>query len=370
MAKFREIFRGKSRYVTVRPGAEEETQKREVPDGLWTKCPECRAMIYNKDLERNLHVCDKCSYHFPVGVSTRLAQLLDDTDSFVELDANLVAGDPLAFPDYPNKLQVAQEKTGQTDAVVTGVGHIGGVETVVCVMNFFFMGGSMGSVVGERITRAFEWAGEKGLPIVTVSASGGARMQEGIFSLMQMEKTVAAVERFSRTGNLFISVLTHPTTAGVFGSFASLGDIILAEPGATVGFAGQRVIEETIRKAVPPNLQKAETVFENGFIDRVVSRSDLADELARLLLWHTCTEPITIGSGSARADEGEEIGEPVDDTPIEDTAVEETSTHEEPIDTELNDEAPKNDAAKDEPSPHRGGNGASHSSASSIGPLT
>lgn len=293
MAKFREIFRGKSKYVTVRAETEEAAVKKEVPDGLWTKCDACGALLYQKDLERNLFVCDKCGHHFRIGAKVRIAQLVDDVEAFVEIDEALVTTNPLDFPDYPEKLKATTEKTGLRDAVITGIGRINGVETVLAVMDFYFMGGSMGSVVGERVTRAFERAGELGLPIVTVSASGGARMQEGILSLMQMEKTCAAVEQYSRKGLLFISVLADPTTAGVFGSFASLGDINIAEPGATVGFAGQRVIEETIRKAIPPGLQKAETVFSNGFIDMIVPRSELKREIGRLLLWHTAQGPIT-----------------------------------------------------------------------------
>lgn len=290
MSKFREIFRGKGRYVTVRAGNEEVQPKREVPDGLWTKCDACRAMLYNKDLERNLFVCEKCGHHFPIGARTRLAQLLDDVLQFEELDADLRPANPLQFPQYPEKLARDRDRTGNHDAIITGVGTIGGIRTVVAVMDFAFRGGSMGSVVGERVTRAFEWAAEHHLPVVTVTASGGARMEEGILSLMQMQKTVAALERFSRQGLLYISVLTHPTTAGVYGSFASLGDINLAEPGATIGFAGQRVIEETTRKAVPPSLQKAETVFANGFIDRILPRTMLKEELSKLLAWHTSSD--------------------------------------------------------------------------------
>ncbi len=307
MAKFRGIFRGKSRYVTVRPEAEGAGEKREVPDGLWTKCGQCRAMLYNKDLERNAYVCDKCGYHFRIGAAERLQILLDDPEAFEEFDAELAATDPLGFPLYTEKLARDMAKTGQRDAVITGIGSIGGVRTVLAVMDFQFMGGSMGSVVGEKVARAFERAAAESLPIVTFSASGGARMQEGILSLMQMEKTAAAVELYSRRGLLFISVLTDPSTAGVFGSFASLGDIILAEPGATVGFAGQRVIEETIRKAVPPSLQKAETVFANGFIDRIVPRTELKETLGKLLLWHTTkrvTTPPATREEARRSSEG------------------------------------------------------------------
>jgi len=303
MAKFRGIFRGKTaKYVTVRAENEAESHKqREVPDGLWQKCDACRAVLYTKDLERNQFVCATCGCHFAISARTRLSQLVDDLQSFEELDASLCPANPLDFPQYPEKVIRDTEKTGQRDAVVTGIGEIGGVRTVIAVMEFKFMGGSMGAVVGEKVTRAFEKAIELGLPVVTVSASGGARMQESIFSLMQMQKTSAAVERHSRAGGLYISVLTHPTTAGVFGSFASLADVILAEPGATIGFAGQRVIEETIRKAVPPNLQKAETVYANGFIDRVVPRTELKDHIAKLLLWHTAEAPIKPAEAKPRS---------------------------------------------------------------------
>lgn len=289
MSKFREIFRGKSRYVTVRAENEVVEAKREVPDGLWTKCGACGAMLYHKDLERSLFVCDHCGHHFPIGGRTRLAQLVDHIEDFQEFDEDLLPTNPLDFPQYPEKLARGFEKAGNPDAIISGMGTIGGCPVVLAVMDFNFMGGSMGSVVGERVTRAFERAAARRLPVVVVSASGGARMQEGILSLMQMQKTVAAVEAFSREGLLYISVLTHPTTAGVFGSFASLGDINLAEPGATVGFAGQPVIEAATRKAVPPTLQKAETVFANGFIDRVISRAYLKDEISKLIHWHTAT---------------------------------------------------------------------------------
>jgi len=321
MAKFRGIFRGKSKYVTVRAESEGEPSKaqpqpKEVPDGLWTKCPQCGEMLYNKDLERNLHVCSKCGHHFRINARTRLSQLVDDLGSFVEFDADLVTSNPLDFPSYVEKLKAAAEKTGLRDAVITGIGRIGGVETVLVVMDFYFMGGSMGSVVGERVTRAFERAIELKLPVVAVSASGGARMQEGIISLMQMEKTCAAVERHGREGLLYISILSDPCLAGVFGSFASLGDINIAEPGATVGFAGQRVIEEAIRRALPPALQKSETVYANGFIDMIVPRNELKATVAKLLLWHAAKGPISpvtqpkshAGEPSARG-EGESSNE-------------------------------------------------------------
>jgi|GEM_PF-97523 len=297
MAKFRGFFRGKAaKYVTVRAENEPESAKRdaprEVPDGLWKKCDACRAVLFTKDLERNCYVCEACGCHFPVSARTRLAQLLDSLESFEELDEALVCSNPLNFPEYPEKVARDTQKTGERDAVITGIGSIGGVRVAVAVMEFRFMGGSMGSVVGEKVTRTFEKAIELGLPVVTVAASGGARMQESIFSLMQMQKTAAAVERHSRAGGLYISILTNPTLAGVFGSFATLADIIIAEPGATVGFAGKRVIEETIRKAIPPNLQSVETAFANGFIDRVVPRTELKEHVAKLLQWHTAKGPI------------------------------------------------------------------------------
>ncbi len=292
MSKIRDMFRGKQKYITVKPGLRGQAPeaKRQMPDGLWVQCDQCKALIFRKELERTCHVCEKCGYHFPIGAKERLCQLLDRMDAFVEFDPEMAPGNPLGFPEYEAKKGRDEKKTGLHDAVVTGQGTLGRHLVVVAVLDFGFMGGSMGSVVGEKITRAFERATSAGLPVVVVSSSGGARMQEGIISLMQMQKTAAAVEMHSRAGLLYISVLVHPTTAGVYGSFASQGDIVIAEPGATVGFAGRSVIEAAVGKRVPADLQKAETVYQNGFIDMIVVRSQLKATLSRLLSLHGLPE--------------------------------------------------------------------------------
>jgi acetyl-CoA carboxylase carboxyl transferase subunit beta len=290
VSKFRDIFRPRQKYVRVKPqtppGQEEAKGKAQVPDGLWSKCPQCKGFIYRKDLERNLGVCEKCSFHFPIGANERLHQLIDAESTPEELYDDLDSADPLGFPEYESKRVRDAEKTGLDDAVVIYRATIGGHRVILGIMDFGFMGGSMGAVAGEKITRSFEQATAEGLPVVIISSSGGARMQEGIVSLMQMQKTAAAVEMHNRAGLLFISVLTHPTTAGVYGSFASQGDINLAEPGAIVGFAGRPVIEAAIGKRVSPDLQKAETVFANGFIDALVPRQELRPFMIRLLDFH------------------------------------------------------------------------------------
>lgn len=287
LSKFREIFRARPKYVTVRSQSEtEQGQKREVPDGLWTKCEGCGSPLYHKDLARNLYVCPRCGFHHKIGARERIAQVVDDVAAFEEFDAHLCPADPLEFPHYHEKLEEDRRRTGLNDAVVTGKGSVGGYPAVIIAFDFFFRGGSMGSVVGEKVTRAFERATALRLPVIAFPASGGARMQEGIFSLMQMQKTASAVDRHSRAGLLYISVLTDPTLAGVYGSFAALGDINIAEPKATVGFAGPSVIQETIRRPVPPDLQSAETVFEHGFIDMIVPRPELKGVLVRLLRYH------------------------------------------------------------------------------------
>lgn len=287
MSKFRDIFRGRPKYVTVRSQSEEgQGSRRELPDGLWTKCEGCGTPIYHKDLAKNLFVCEKCGFHHQIGAKDRIAQIVDDMDAFEEFDRELWPANPLQFPDYEKKTQADREKTGLSDAIMTGKGTVGGYPAVLIAFDFFFRGGSMGSVVGEKVTRAFERATEQRLPVIAFPASGGARMQEGIFSLMQMQKTAWAVETHSRAGLLYISVLTDPTLAGVYGSFAALGDIIIAEPKATVGFAGPSVIAETIRRPIPPDLQSAETVFANGFIDRIVPRTELKAALTQLLRYH------------------------------------------------------------------------------------
>jgi acetyl-CoA carboxylase carboxyl transferase subunit beta len=288
MSKFREIFRGKPKYVTVKSGVERETQKKEASDAYWIKCTgkDCGTPLYQKQLAKNLYVCEKCGQHHRVSAEERIAQIVDDVDHFVRYDQNLAPGNPLGFPDYEDKLKQDYEKTGLRDAIITGEGLVGGYPVVLIVMEFAFRSGSMGSVVGEKITRAFERATEQKRPVIAFSASGGARMQEGIFSLIQMQKTAMAVSHHSKAGQLFISVLTDPTLAGVFGSFASLGDVIIAEPGATIGFAGLRVIEEAIRRPVPTGLQQAETVYNNGFIDMIVPRTQMKNLLVKLLRLH------------------------------------------------------------------------------------
>ncbi len=259
--------------------------KRSVPDGLWTKCPECKEMFYKKELDDGLKVCSKCGYHFLINSKERI-ELITDSATFEEHNADLYSGDPLQFKDsktYPERQKASFLKTGLLDAVVTGVAQINGVKTALAVMDFGFMGGSMGAVVGEKITRMIEHATEKKLPLIIVSSSGGARMQESTLSLMQMAKTCAALERYQKQNHLFISILTHPTTGGTTASFAMLGDIIIAEPGAMIGFAGARVIKQTIAQDLPKDFQSAEFLLEHGFLDLIVSRLDLKKKLSLLL---------------------------------------------------------------------------------------
>lgn len=273
-----ELFR-KSKYFTVQPEA-----KREIPEGLWIKC-RCGEILFSKDLGRNYKVCQKCGHHFRLTAWERL-ELTLDPDSFTEFADDLEPRDILEFPGYAEKLAKAQEETGLREAVVTGEGSIDGHRVVVVVLDTRFIMGSMGTVVGEKIARAFERAAEQRLPVVAFAASGGARMQEGILSLMQMSKTAAAVSRLDEAGLLYISVLTDPTLGGVSASFAFLGDIILAEPGALIGFAGPRVIEQTIRQKLPEGFQQAEFQQEHGFVDAVVPRNRLRETISRLLSLH------------------------------------------------------------------------------------
>jgi acetyl-CoA carboxylase carboxyl transferase subunit beta len=251
-------------------------------ESLWVKCDDCGEMIYRKQWESLYKVCPKCGYHFRIGARERIEYLLDK-GSFKERDKDLRPSDPLSFKDsipYPERLKKASSTTGLTEAVITGEGKIEGEKVGIGVMDFGFMGGSMGSVVGEKITRLIEWAEKKGLPLIIVSSSGGARMQEGILSLMQMVKTSSALARFSK---LYISILTHPTTGGVTASFASLGDIIIAEPKSLIGFAGPRVIEKTIKQTLPEGFQQAEFLLEHGFVDMVVPRKRMKEVVAKLL---------------------------------------------------------------------------------------
>ena len=259
--------------------------KEEYPPNLWTKCPDCGEMQYNKTLDKNQHVCTRCGHHFRLRADARIAQLLD-RDSFREQDANLESVDMLGFVDqkpYPERLESARTSTGMRDAAVWGQGTIAGTRVVVCIMDFAFMGGSMGTVVGEKVTRAAEQALEERLPLIIVSSSGGARMQEGTLSLMQLAKTVAALGRLGDAGVPFISVLTDPTTGGTFASFAALGDVNIAEPKALIGFAGARVAAGTIAEELPEGFQRAEFLYDHGFVDLVVHRSKLRESILGLL---------------------------------------------------------------------------------------
>ncbi|WP_295580606.1 acetyl-CoA carboxylase, carboxyltransferase subunit beta [uncultured Oscillibacter sp.] len=256
-----------------------------VPGDKLTTCPKCGQESERKAVAEGLSVCPKCGYHWPIGGYYRLSTILDP-GSFRELNEKYPAADPLSFPGYRAKQDAAQRKTGLTEAAVTATGAIGGRRCVVGVLDSRFLMGSMSAAVGEKITLAIEYAAKNKLPLILFAASGGARMQEGILSLMQMAKTSAALARFSDRGLLYISVLTDPTTGGVTASFASLGDIILAEPGALIGFAGPRVIQQTIGETLPEGFQRAEYQEAHGFVDAVVPRAQLRETLARLLLLH------------------------------------------------------------------------------------
>ncbi len=248
-------------------------------------CPVCGAKLTKEQLAQTLYVCPACGHHYNISARYRLKTILDPK-SFHEICGSLKGGNPLDFPGYEEKLQEQREKTGLREAVITGTGKIKGIKAVVCIMDNRFMMASMGTAVGEKITRACEYAVRNHLPLIIFCASGGARMQEGILSLFQMAKTSAAVSRHSEEGLLYISVLTHPTTGGVTASFASLGDIILAEPDALIGFAGPRVIEQTIKASLPEGFQRAEYLREHGFVDAVVERKDMRDTLGLLLELH------------------------------------------------------------------------------------
>jgi acetyl-CoA carboxylase carboxyl transferase subunit beta len=259
--------------------------REEFPADLWTQCPNCKEMLYNKQLEKSFRVCSKCGHHLRLRVDARLTLLLDP-ETFEERDAGLESLDPLGFVDskpYPERLAAARVSTGIRDAAIWGYGSISGTRVAICVMDFAFMGGSMGSVVGEKVTRAAEGARDERVPLIVVSASGGARMQEGTLALMQLAKTVAALERLARAGVPYISILTDPTTGGVFASFAALGDVNIAEPESLIGFAGARVAAGTTGEALPEGFQRAEFLYAHGFVDQVVPRGELRDRLALLL---------------------------------------------------------------------------------------
>ena len=271
---------GKDKYSLVK------VKKRDIPEGLWTKCPECGTPAYNKALKDNLNVCPKCGYHLSVTAKERI-QLLIDEGTFEESHANLNSADPLNFKGpktYQEKLKSDQELTGLSDAVITGQGTINGKRIAMAVTDSRFIMGSMGSVVGERITRTIEFATKSKLPLIIVSGSGGgARMYEGVFSLMQMAKTCAALSRHHEAGFLYISVLTDPTMAGIMASFAGVGDIIIAEPKALIGFTGPRVIEQTIRQKLPKGFQRSEFLLAHGLIDMIVPRKELKNAIDKLI---------------------------------------------------------------------------------------
>jgi acetyl-CoA carboxylase carboxyl transferase subunit beta len=278
------------------------SRKNAFPADLWTKCPSCDAQLFNRQLDKALRVCPNCSHHFRLPAATRLEQLVDP-GTFDERDAGLQSVDPLGFVDqkaYPDRVAAAQLATGMRDAAVWGIAAIGGRRVAICVMDFGFMGGSMGAVVGEKVTRAAEAALEARIPLIVVSASGGARMQEGTLALMQLAKTVAATERLRMAAIPFISIMSDPTTGGVFASFAALGDVNLAEPNALIGFAGARVNAGTIGGELPDGFQRAEFLFRHGFVDRVVARSELRAEVAALVAF---LQP----AGSVGADEPPDV---------------------------------------------------------------
>lgn len=257
----------------------------DIPIGKWIKCEKCKEIIYKDDVRKNLNICPNCGYYFRMHIGKRIEQIIDE-NTYKRFDLNIETTNPLELEDYEKKLNVLREKTGLDEAVACGTGKINGEDVVIAIMDSGFLMGSMGAVVGEKITYSIEKAIELKLPLIIFAVSGGARMQEGIISLMQMAKTTAALTKLDEAGGLYISVLTDPTYGGVTASFASLGDIILAEPGAMIGFAGQRVIEQTIGESLPDGFQTAEFLLEHGFIDKIVERKDLKDTLYKLIKLH------------------------------------------------------------------------------------
>ena len=261
------------------------TKASDMMVGKWIKCDNCKEILYKEDVRANYSVCPNCGKHFRLSSRRRIAQIIDE-GTFEELNADLHTTDPIKFEGYLQKIKSLEEKTKIKEAVRTGIGKINGIIVAIGVMDANFMMGSMGEVVGEKITRLIETAIEKHLPVILFCASGGARMQEGMVSLMQMAKTSAALSKLNKAGLLYISVFTDPTTGGVTASFASLGDVILAEPGALIGFAGPRVIEQTINQKLPEGFQRAEFLLEHGFVDRIVERKDMKNELCKILKLH------------------------------------------------------------------------------------
>jgi len=265
----------------------DEQQQRDMPDGLWTKCPSCGEIMYKTELEEHNFCCKKCNFHFRIGTREYIGLLLD-TDSFLETNTEVISADPLNFTDtkpYTDRVVEGYKKSGLNDALTTGIGKIFGNEVSYACMNFSFIGGSMGAVVGEKFYRAAKYALDNKIPFIVISASGGARMQEAALSLMQMAKTSAILSELDEQGVPFISLMTDPTTGGVTASFAMLGDINIAEPGALIGFAGPRVIEQTIRKKLPAGFQRAEFLLDKGFLDKVIKRNELKDYLNQFITW-------------------------------------------------------------------------------------
>lgn len=279
------LFKKKS-YITINPPENllNEIDSPSIPDGMWLKCNSCKKIIYKKEITE-FQVCPVCGGHFRLSPPERIS-LTCDQDTFQEFDATMTAKNPMGYPDYDRIIEKAQKRSGMKDGVMTGQGKINGFDVVICVMDSHFMMGSMGSVVGEKITRSIEIATEKKVPLIIFTTSGGARMQEGIISLMQMAKTSAALKRHSEAGLLYITVLTDPTTGGVSASFGMLGDIILSEPQALIGFAGQRVIEGTINEKLPEGFQTAEFQLEHGFVDKIVPRPQMKETLGKILKIH------------------------------------------------------------------------------------
>ena len=270
---------------TGKSNSEKNEKASEMLIGKWVKCDSCKEILYKEDVHKNYSVCPNCGKHFRISARRRLEQIVDE-NTFEEMDSNLQTTDPLQFEGYTKKIALLQEKTKINEAVKTGIGKINGEQAVIAIMDGNFLMGSMGCVVGEKITRAIETAIEKRLPLIMFCVSGGARMQEGIISLMQMAKTSAALAKLDDAGLLYISVLTDPTTGGVTASFAMLGDIILAEPDALIGFAGPRVIEQTLKQKLPEGFQRSEFLLEHGFIDKIVTRKDMKDTLSQILKLH------------------------------------------------------------------------------------
>lgn len=293
MFEFKNIFQ-KKKYITVSKTSlnemvkvkeEPQAPQPEIPNGMWVKCEKCGRIIYREDLIQNAMVCVECDFHFALNSRERL-MLIADEGSVDEFNEGVTNVNPLNFKGYEEKVQGIKKRTGLNEGVVTAKARINGNDCIIAVMDSRFMMGSMGSAVGEKVTRAVEKATEEKLPVIIFTASGGARMQEGILSLMQMAKTSAALKKHSDTGLLYVSVLTHPTTGGVTASFAMLGDLILAEPGALVGFAGRRVVEQTLREKLPEDFQSAEFLLEHGFVDAIVPRKEFKKTLAEILELH------------------------------------------------------------------------------------